>query len=89
MIGPIPTGFITSAEVSAVIHRGLSVKLPDGRKGKIAIVDDAGQVIDASPEVAREVFNVSIACYKNMWIGKGHLRVFLTPPPGIGSETAA
>ena len=31
MIGPIPTGTLPSAEISAVIHQGLTVKLAEGR----------------------------------------------------------
>jgi len=84
MIGTIPTGLLASAEISAVIHKGLTVKLPDGRTGRLAIIDDAGQVIDASPAVAREAWNVAIASYKNFLIGQGHLRVYSGPVPGIG-----
>lgn len=86
MIGTIPTGRLASAVISAVIHKGLSVTLPDGRTGRLAIIDDAGQVIDASPDVAREAWNVSIASYKNFLIGYGHLRVYSEPVPGIGGE---
>ena len=92
MIGPIEIGTLVCAQISAVIHQGLSVTLPGGRTGHLAIVDDAGQVIDASPAVAREAFNVAISTYQNFLIGKGHLRVRTGPVPGIGndgSKTAA
>lgn len=85
MIGNIETGALTTAEVSAVIHQGLSVKLPDGRIGKLAIVDDTGKIIDDTPAVAREAWLVSIASYKQFLVGDGHLRVRSGPVPGIGS----
>ena len=86
MIGNIPTGTLNTAEISAVIHQGLTVRLPDGRTGHLAIIDDAGQIIDATPGVAREAWNVAIASYKNFLIGQGHLRVVSTPALGIGSK---
>lgn len=89
MIGTIPTGCLSTAEISAVVHKGLSVKLPGGRIGRLAIIDEDGQVVDASPAVAREAWNVSIASYKNFMIGQGHLRVFSAPPAGIGGEKSA
>lgn len=85
MIGKIQTGTLPSAEISAVIHQGLTVKLADGRPGKLAIVDADGVVVDASPAVAREAWLVSIACHKNFLIGHGHLRVLSGPIPGIGA----
>lgn len=89
MIGPIPTGSLAYAEISAVIHQGLSVRLPGGRIGTLAILDESGQVVDNSPTVAREAWAVAIASYKNFLIGKGHLRVLSSPIPGIGDDSAA
>lgn len=88
MIGHIKTGTLPSAEISAVIHQGLTVKLADGRPGKLAIVDADGAVVDSSPAVAREAWLVSIACHKNFLIGQGHLRVLSGPIPGIGEQAA-
>ena len=86
MIGPIEIGTLASAQLSAVIHQGLTVTLADGRTARLAIIDAAGQVIDDSPGVALEAFKVSIASYKNFLIGKGHLRVRTGPVPGIGDD---
>lgn len=86
MIGQIETGLLKTAEISAVIHQGLTVTMPDGRTGRLAIIDEAGQVIDASPNVAKEAWNVAIASYKNLLIGQGHLRVRSGPVPQIGSS---
>ncbi len=88
MIGPIEIGTLSSAQLSAVIHQGLTVTLPDGRAGRLAIIDAAGQVIDDTPAVAREAFNVAIASYKNFLVGKGHLRVRTGPLPGLGPTDA-
>lgn len=86
MIGPIKTGTLSSAEISAVIHQGFSIKLTDGRAGYLAIIDESGRVVDTSPSVAREVWLVAIASYKNFLVGEGHLRVLSGPIPGIGSD---
>lgn len=87
MIGVIATGTLATAEISAVIHQGLNIKLSDGRIGKLAIMDDVGQIIDDNPAIAREVWLICIACYKNFLIGNGHLRVYSEPLPGIAEST--
>lgn len=86
MIGPIEIGTLVSAQLSAVIHQGLTITLADGRSGRLAIIDADGQVIDDTPNVAREAFNVAIASYKNFLVGKGHLRVRTGPVPGVGDS---
>lgn len=75
MIGHITTGSLAGAEISAVISKGLSVKTADGKTARLAIVDEAGKVVDIGDQVAREAFNVAIASYKNFLKGQGHLRV--------------
>ena len=84
MIGTIPTGTLNTAEISAVIHRGLSVKTSDGRPARLAIIDEQGNVIDAGKDVEREAWNVAIASYKNYLVGMGHMIVRSGPVPGIG-----
>jgi len=76
MIGPIETGTLQHSELSAVIHKGLSAKTADGKTARLAIIDEAGNVIEAGDQVAMEAFLVSIASYKNMLLGKGHMRVY-------------
>jgi len=78
MIGTQPTGVIEGVVVSAVLHEGLTVTV-DGKPGRLAIVDEAGQVITASPLLAREVEAVVINMYRAFWMGKGHLRVLSNP----------
>lgn len=74
MIGQIETGFLKHAEISAVIHEGLTVTA-NGKRCKLAIIDEDGNIIEAGADVAREAFNVSIASYKQLLKGLGHLRV--------------
>ncbi len=84
----IKIGQLDSATISAVFHQGLTVTLPNGKKARLAIIDEAGTVIDDSPTVAKEAWNVAMTCFKNFWIGQGHLRVSTTPT-GLKKTTAA
>lgn len=74
MIGTIETGTLNNAEISAVIHKGLTVEA-NGKRCRLAIIDEAGNIIEAGDQVAREAFNVAVASYKNFLKGQGHLRV--------------
>jgi hypothetical protein len=78
MIGTQPTGAIEGVVISAVAHEGLRVTV-DGKPARLAIVDDAGQVITASPLVAREAEAVALNSYRSFLQGKGHLRVLSNP----------
>lgn len=89
MIGIPETGTLETAQISAVCFEGLKVTLKDGRPARLAIIDDDGNVVEAGNAVAKEAWNVTLASYKNMLIGKGHLRVFSSPPPGIGQVPSA
>lgn len=84
----IKIGQLENATISAVFHQGLTVTLPNGKKARLAIIDEAGTVIDDSPTVAKEAWNVAMTCFKNFWIGQGHLRVSTTPT-GLKKTTAA
>lgn len=81
-IGPITVGTLENAVMSAVIFEGLRVQTTDGRPAKLAIVDEAGNIVECGDAVAEEAWNVAIASYKNFLAGNGHLRV-QTEPPGI------
>lgn len=78
MIGTQPTGAIEGVVISAVAHEGLSVTV-NGKPGKLAILDEHGQVVAAGPLVASEAEAVAINMYRNTWIGQGYLRVFSKP----------
>lgn len=83
MIGVPSTGALTCVIISAVCFEGLSAETREGRKAVFAIIDEDGNVIEAGPAVAKEAWNVTLACYKNFLVGQGHLRVFAVPPGGI------
>lgn len=74
MIGTQPTGAVSGVVITAVGHQGLSVSI-NGRPGRLAIVDDTGQIVAAGPQVAREAEAVAINCYRQTLRAQGHLRV--------------
>jgi hypothetical protein len=74
MIGTQPTGAIGGVDISAVAHEGLTVTV-DGKPGRLAVLDEAGNVISSGPLVAREVEAVAIKSYRALWRGEGHVRV--------------
>lgn len=78
MIGTQPTGAIQGVVITAVAHEGLTV-LVDGKPGRLAIVDEAGNVVTASPMVAREAEAVAQNALRNLWKGQGYLRVHSQP----------
>ena len=80
MIGIPTTNSLQSATISGVCHEGLTVKTRDGGQAYLAVVDASGNILESGPLVAREVWNVTLAVYKNFLIGKGHLRIFNAPP---------
>lgn len=69
-----------SSAITAVSYEGLSVSTPTGEAATLAVVDQNGNVIDAGPAVARAVWDVAIAAYRNFLMGTGHLRVLTKPP---------
>ena len=78
MIGTQPTGAIPGVVITAVAHEGLSVQI-DGKPGRLAVIDDAGHIVAAGPQVAREAEAVAINSYRSFLIGQGHLRVLSKP----------
>ncbi|MGS1004053.1 hypothetical protein ACVCH0_20790 [Burkholderia glumae] len=66
-------------EISAVSYEGLSVKTGSGEPGRLAVIDAHGNVVDASPEVARAAFDAAVRSYRNFLMGTGHLRVLAHP----------
>lgn len=75
------TAPLAHAQISAVLHEGLTITLPDGRKGKLAIIDDAGNVVEAGDAVAGNTWNCVVDTVSNMLRGMGHLRTFTGPRP--------
>lgn len=78
MIGTQPTGAIQGVVIQAVAHEGLTVTV-DGRPGRLAVLDEAGNVISSGLLVAREAEAVAVNNHRNFLMGKGHLRVLSNP----------
>lgn len=75
MITAPEIGTIPGAEISAVAHEGFTVRLPDGRHARLAVVDDDGRIIAAGADVEREAWAVASAAWRNFLIGMGFMRV--------------
>lgn len=69
------TDTLQHAVVSGVVHEGITVQTRDGRRARLAVIDDEGHIIEAGPAVEREVWEVAVQTYRNFWRGQGHLRV--------------
>ena len=80
MIGIPETDTLEHARISANVNSGYQLTTADGRRARLAIIDDDGNVIEAGAAVAREAWNVCIAVQKNFWIGQGHYVVHSSPP---------
>ena len=88
MIGDQPTGAIPGVVITAVIHEGLTV-LANGKAARLAIVDEAGNILAAGDDVAREAEAVAGNCYRNFLKGQGHLRVHKGVLPAASKGGAA
>lgn len=78
MIGTQPTGALPGILISAVSHEGLSVTV-DGKPARLAVINEAGEVIAAGDQVAREAEAVAVNNYRQFLQGKGYLRVVGKP----------
>ncbi|WP_046060233.1 hypothetical protein [Paracidovorax citrulli] len=78
MIGTQCTGAVPRVVIHATSHEGLLVDV-DGKRARLAIVDDEGNVVAAGPDVAREAEAVALNNYRNTLKGRGFLRTFSGP----------
>lgn len=78
MIGAQPVGAIAGVIISSVSHEGLIVTV-NGKRARLAIVTDDGEVIAAGDQVAREAEAVAVNNYRELLKGNGHLRVMSRP----------
>ena len=75
-----------ASTISGNISAGLTITTPSGTTGRLAIIDDAGQVIEAGEDVARAVMRLSVASAEAIWQGTGHLKIHTTPPAAGGNR---
>lgn len=78
MIGTQSTGSLQGVVIHATSHEGLLVQV-DGKRARLAIIDDEGNVVAAGSDVAREAEAVALNNYRNMLKGKGFLRTYSGP----------
>ncbi|WP_372178573.1 hypothetical protein ACCQ23_10000 [Xanthomonas axonopodis pv. phyllanthi] len=78
MIGNQSTGGIPGVMMHATSHEGLLVNV-DGKRARLAIIDNEGNVIAAGADVAREAEAVVLNNYRNTLKGKGFLRTYGNP----------
>lgn len=78
MIGDLPTGALHGIVICATGHEGLMV-FSEGRRVRLAVIDDDGQVLAAGDDVAREAEAVAVNSYRNFLKGKGYLRTMSKP----------
>lgn len=78
MIGQQAQGAIDGVVITAVGHEGLAVTV-NGKRARLAIVTEDGQVIAAGDAVAKEAEAVAVNSYRNVLQGKGYLRVMSAP----------
>lgn len=74
MIGTQPTGTLPGIVITAVSHEGLSVTV-DGKPARLAIINEAGEIVAAGDQVATEAEAVAVNNYRQFLQGKGYLRV--------------
>lgn len=76
----VPNPQLQAARISATVSTGFNFTTADGKPARLAIVDEAGNVIEAGPDVAWAAWRVCIEVQENYWEGMGHLVVHSTPP---------
>ncbi len=65
-----------SPQVSARSFEGLTVFTHDGKPARLAILDEAGNVIAEGKKVADAAFHTSCEAYRQHLMDKGHIRVY-------------
>ncbi|RRV18093.1 hypothetical protein [Pseudomonas saudiphocaensis] len=76
----VPNPQLQASRISATISEGFNVTTADGRPARLAIIDEAGNVIEAGQEVAWAAWKICIEVQENFWEGQGHLVVHSSPP---------
>lgn len=86
---PSPTNTLQQAQLTGSIWQGLTASTRDGKPAQIAIIDDAGNVIESGASVARECWNIVLQVHRNYLQDQGHLVVHSAPPGLPHSEKIA
>ena len=73
MIGTRTTGTLPGIVISTVAHVGLRVTI-DGKPGRLAILNEAGEIVAEGEQVADEAEAVSVNGYRAFLQCEGHLQ---------------
>jgi hypothetical protein len=76
MTSTTATDTLQHAVVQGVAHEGITVHTRDGRRARLAVIDDDGNILEEGRAVERVVFQASREVIYNLWKGQGHMRVF-------------
>lgn len=76
----VPNPELLAARISATVSTGFNCTTADGKPARLAIVDEAGNVIETGADVAWAAWRVCIEVQENYWEGMGHLVVHSSPP---------
>lgn len=76
----VPNPQLLACSIRATISTGFSATTAAGKPARLAIIDEAGNVIEAGPTVAWAAWRVCIEAQENFWQGQGHLVVHAGPP---------
>lgn len=88
MIGEQPTGALPGIVICATSHEGLQV-FADGRRVRLAVIDDDGTVLAAGDDVAREAEAVALNNYRATLKGLGYLRTLGKSIPPVGNASTS
>lgn len=75
-----PADALQNAQLMGTIYNGFTVTTRDGKPARLAIIDEAGNIIDSGTAVARECWQIAINVHTNFLRGTGHIIVHSTPP---------
>lgn len=89
MKSAIPNTKLNGAQLSANVSTGFTVRSNSGKKARMAIIDDQGNILAAGEEVAWAAWRVCVEVQENFWEGQGHLVVHAGPPGANPSNIKA
>lgn len=79
MKNSVPNPQLRASSIRATISTGFTATTATGKPARLAIIDEAGNVIEAGPDVAWAAWKVCIEAQENFWEGMGHLVVHTGP----------
>lgn len=85
----IPNPQLVNAVISANVSTGFRPATRDGKPLHMALVDEAGSIIEVGDDVALAAWRVCIEVQENFWEGQGHLVVHSAPPGHAPKQKAA